>query len=153
MRDDIAYVVADITGAEWDSGEMPDPLRLRLVLRDDAGRPRLTPKLLDRLKHALYSDGEACLVTIEGTAGSFCEGFDLETLATQAEAIACDPGSYAALAQYAALLRAIERTPRLVIALDDGPAQGGGVGLAAAADVVLASSRASFALPETLMGL
>jgi enoyl-CoA hydratase/carnithine racemase len=35
----------------------------------------------------------------------------------------------------------------------DGPAQGGGVGVAAAADFVLASERSSFALPEVLFGL
>jgi enoyl-CoA hydratase/carnithine racemase len=35
----------------------------------------------------------------------------------------------------------------------DGPALGGGAGIAAAADLVIASPRATFALPETLLGL
>jgi enoyl-CoA hydratase/carnithine racemase len=153
VRDDRPIEAVDSTDFAWDMGEMADTSRLRLVVRDDAGRPRLTPELLDSLKHALQGEQEASLVTIEGTAGSFCEGLDLDILVAQDEAIACTPGSYAALAQYAALLAAIEQAPRLVVALVDGPAQGGGVGLAAAADVVLASPRASFALPETLMGL
>ena len=63
------------------------------------------------------------------------------------------PAIEAALRDYAALLGAIERHPRPVIALVDGAALGGGVGVAAAADLVLATARASFALPEVLVGL
>lgn len=127
---------------------MADTSRLRLIVRDDAGRPRLTPKLLDSLTHALQGEREASLVTIEGTAGSFCEGLDLDILVAQDEAIASTPGSYAALAQFAALLAAIEQAPRLVVALVDGPAQGGGVGLAAAADVVLEFIKQLFPSPR-----
>src|SRR5205814_4751005 len=40
-----------------------------------------------------------------------------------------------------------------VFALVDGPALGGGLGVAASADVVLATRRAVFGLPEALIGL
>ena len=54
---------------------------------------------------------------------------------------------------FAALLRAIEAAPVVVLAVVDGPALGAGAGIAAAADVVIATPRARFGLPETVMGL
>lgn len=140
---------------------------MRLRLSDGAGRTRLTPEFIDRLAHSLRSEREARLVTIEGTPGSFCEGLDIEALALQHNDVALslssddDLAQYAellvssidVLTQFAELLASIEQAPLPVVALVDGPALGGGVGLAAVADLVLASPRSSFALPETLMGL
>jgi enoyl-CoA hydratase/carnithine racemase len=117
---------------------------LRLAIRDARGRPRLTPGLVAGLAAALAAEREARVVALEGGPGAFCEGLDLD---------APGPGEAPELERFAALLRAIEGGPRPVIALVDGPALGGGVGLAAAADVVLATPRATFGLPETLLGL
>jgi polyketide biosynthesis enoyl-CoA hydratase PksH len=82
-------------------------------------------------------------LTLAGADGVFCEGGAL------------DPASPAEPRpeQFAALLRAIEEAPVVVLALVDGPALGAGAGLAAAADVVIATPRARFGLPETVMGL
>jgi polyketide biosynthesis enoyl-CoA hydratase PksH len=82
-------------------------------------------------------------LTLEGADGVFCEGGAL------------DPPSPAELRpeHFAALLRAIEEAPVVVLAVVDGPALGAGAGLAAAADVVIATPRARFGLPETVMGL
>lgn len=121
--------------------------RLRLKIRDEQGRGRLDPALVERLRADLQSEKEALFVTLEGDSGAFCEGLDLSSLS------GTDIESSAALASFADLLRAIEEAPRPVIAMVDGPALGGGVGLAAAADLVLASPHATFALPETLFGL
>ncbi len=139
---------------------------LRLKLSDAAGRTRITPELMDHLADSLKSEREVRLMTIEGAPGSFCEGLDIESLAVQCEDAAVSPSdesmarcadevvaSLDVLAHFAELLAWIERLPWPVVALVDGPALGGGVGLAAVADLVLASSRASFALPEALMGL
>jgi polyketide biosynthesis enoyl-CoA hydratase PksH len=51
------------------------------------------------------------------------------------------------------LLERLSDTDALTIAAVDGRAAGGGVGLAAACDVVLASPAATFTLPEALWGL
>jgi len=112
----------------------PPPLRLVLPRR-------LSWADVDRLAEALGSTPQARLVTLEGEAGVFCEGGALDD--------AGEPRPR----RFAALLAALERDPRPVIALVDGPALGAGVGLAAAADLVLATPRASFGLPETLLGL
>lgn len=114
---------------------MAPPLH-RLVL------PRvLNWKDVDRLIAALGSEPEARLVTLEGEDGVFCEGGALDD--------AGEPRPR----RFAALLSALGRDPRPVVALVDGAALGAGAGLAAAADVVVATRRASFGLPETLLGL
>jgi enoyl-CoA hydratase/carnithine racemase len=136
-----------------DRAQMAGMPCLRLRLPDVAGRIRLTSELIDCLSRSLTSECEARLITIEGVPGSFCEGLDLEALALQHEGSAHSLSPDGVLARFAELLAALQRAPQPVVALVDGAALGGGVGLAAAADLVLASDRASFALPETLMGL
>jgi methylglutaconyl-CoA hydratase len=56
-------------------------------------------------------------------------------------------------ARLAELLRAVRESPKPVIACVQGPAFGGGVGLAAAADIAIASTEARFRLPEVQLGL
>jgi len=112
----------------------PPPLRLVLPRR-------LSWADIDGLAEALGAKPEARLVTLEGEGDAFCEGGALD-----------DRGEPRPR-RFAALLAALERDPRPVIALVDGAAMGAGVGLAAAADLVLATRRASFGLPETLLGL
>jgi enoyl-CoA hydratase/carnithine racemase len=48
---------------------------------------------------------------------------------------------------------ALLTAPRPTLAVIDGPALGAGLGLAAACDVVVASERSTFGLPEALYGL
>jgi len=86
------------------------------------------------------------VLSLEGDAGRFCRGLDL---AAAAEAAAPDGG----LEAFARVLARVLSFPKPVLAVVDGPALGGGLGLAAAADVVLASERAQIALPEALFGL
>jgi enoyl-CoA hydratase/carnithine racemase len=118
-----------------------------LRVHDDSPRGRLTAGHVERLLVLLETDHDAALVTLDGGSGMFCAGLDL------AELVRHDVALSALLGRYAMLLHAIASTPRPVVALVGGAAMGGGVGLAAAADVVLATPGASFALPETLFGL
>jgi len=87
-------------------------------------------------------------VLVLGGAGAFCEGLDLGAVAD---------GS---LTDFAGAVRGLGRVleilataPVPVIAVVDGPALGGGLGLAAVADCVVATPRARFGLPELLFGL
>src|SRR5947199_115024 len=52
-----------------------------------------------------------------------------------------------------AVFAAVAELPRPVVARVNGPARGGGVGLLAAADVVVASSEAHFAFSEVRLGI
>ena len=126
--------------------------RLRLILGDANGRAQLTPDLLNYLVQSIEGAHEADFITLEGIPGSFCDGLDLEVL-TSPQHDMTDSIPYLTVKQLGQLLALINQAPCPVIALVDGPARGGGVGLVAAADLVLASSQASFALPEALLGL
>jgi enoyl-CoA hydratase/carnithine racemase len=88
------------------------------------------------------------LLVLEGKQGSFCDGLALDSLVD-----ATGPEASAALGEYAALLAELDRAPYPVLAVVDGAAFGGGVGLAAVADVVIASPNARFGLPEIYWGL
>jgi len=90
-------------------------------------------------------DEQAGVWVLACAPGTFCRGMDLGSMATQ-------PAGDG-LRAFAAVLAALRNAPRPTVALVDGEAMGGGVGLAAACDLVLATERASFALPEALFGL
>lgn len=126
--------------------------RLRLAIEDERGGASLTPRLVERLRDALRTETDPGIVTLEGGPAGFCTGLDPDALADPATSPRASE-SEALLARLAALIDAIERAPRPVIALIDGPVIGGGVGVAAAADLVLATPRTTFSLPEALLGL
>jgi methylglutaconyl-CoA hydratase/polyketide biosynthesis enoyl-CoA hydratase PksH len=88
------------------------------------------------------------LVVLEGTAGTFCRGMDLE-------ALVADPETHAqhGTAQYATCVRALHGSNKVVVSLVDGAATAGGVGLAVAADFVLATRASTFGLPEPIVGM
>ena len=100
----------------------------------------LKPETLDRFEHAIATSKGSVLV-LEGA----CRGMDLESF------VDLDPAPQ--LWHYAGLLRAIRRAASPTIAALDGAVIGGGLGIAASCDVVVATSRTTFALPEALFGL
>jgi polyketide biosynthesis enoyl-CoA hydratase PksH len=101
---------------------------------------RLAASDVDDLGRALRQPTSSRLIVLAGSPGVFCEGAALPPAGELSDS-------------FAELLRAIQRAPCPVVALVDGVAFGGGVGLAAAADLVLATRRARFGLPESLLGL
>jgi enoyl-CoA hydratase/carnithine racemase len=86
------------------------------------------------------------VLLLSGTEGAFCEGMDFAALSAPAAA-------RKAVAAFADCLRTLRNAPKPSLALVDGKALGGGLGLAAACDGVIASNRSLFALPEVLFGL
>lgn len=94
------------------------------------------------LHHALASP--APLVVLSGaTAGTFCLG------------LAVGPSVQGAAPTHAFsdLLTAMHQASKPLLAVVDGRSIGGGMGLACACDWVVATERATFALPELLWGL
>lgn len=110
----------------------------------------LNRRMLTDLRAAMLEAREsACrAIVIQSAAEAFCAGLDLAEAADAAGAPAEDFVDLAA-----ACLRDIAESPVPVIACVDGAAMGGGVGLAAACDIVLCSERGSFTLSEVLLGL
>lgn len=131
--------------------------RLTLRLDDPRRGNALSSEMVAAIETALDGapEGLAALV-VEGTGGVFSAGADLKSL-SQALANPPRPGEAdPLLALNAAGGRFLARfaaLPCVTVAVVDGAAVGGGMGLAAAADIVIATGRARFALTETSLGL
>ena len=124
----------------------------RIQLRAGAsGQTLLTREGVRDLASALDEAdfSAACrVIIIEGTAGSFCHGMDISYLIAHPEADVTEEAGV-----FAGCLNRLRESTKIVLSVVDGPALGGGVGLVAASDIAIASSRASFGLPETVLGL
>lgn len=108
-------------------------------------------ELLDGIGAALDEAGrrEAVrLVVLTGGDGVFCTGMDFGS-AEQRPGGSFEDGAR----RYLGLLARLESSPFVTVASVDGRAIGGGVGLAAACDLVWATERSRFSLPELLWGL
>jgi len=93
---------------------------------------------------------------IRGAGGNFCAGGDFSGFrALMAESV--ELGGVDPIIKFnrgfGALLERIHASPVATIAVVEGAAMGGGAGLAAACDFVLAASGAQFAMPEVTLGL
>lgn len=105
---------------------------------------RLVTGLLARLEEA-DADDSVKVVVLAATGKVFCSGADL----SEAASVPMVDGA-----------RAIVRLQRTVVALSkpvvvrlQGPVRAGGIGLVAAADIVVANAEATFALTEVKLGL
>jgi methylglutaconyl-CoA hydratase len=125
---------------------------LRLTLNRPKVRNALSPALTARLTEEFSAiDKSVRLVVLTGAGAAFCAGGDLAALEE-----ALNLGFSGALEDSIAfdrMFRAVDECPCPVIAAVDGPALGGGTGLAACADAVFATSRAVFGCPEVRVGI
>ena len=107
---------------------------------------------LEQLLIRAEADERCRVIVLASDAGEFCRGMDLQTLAATVQG--GDPGARAAaIAGFARVLERLRGMRAASVCLVEGPASGGGVGLAAACDLVIAGSAATFALPELFFGL
>jgi len=94
---------------------------------------------------------EACkIMTLKGQQGFFCSGMDFQEMIhimnDQAELVQWT-------SHYMLLLKRFALSSKIIISLIDGQVIAGGVGLVAASDLVLATSKSQFCLSEALWGL
>src|SRR3989442_2957704 len=109
----------------------------------------LADALVARLGEALAAcaaDPAVRVVVVTGPGKVFSAGADLNWMRRMRDAGPAANLDDARRTQ--AVFAAIAELPRPVVARVNGPARGGGVGLLAAADVVVASSEAHFAFSE-----
>lgn len=107
----------------------------------------LSPASLIALRERLEAI-EGGVVVLRGAGEAFCRGIDFSALRDLAP-----DEEERALLDFEACLCRLRRAPAPVIAVVEGSALGGGLGLAAAADVLIAAADARFGLPEVLFGL
>lgn len=99
----------------------------------------------------LDADASVRVVVLAGDGASFCAGADLGWMRDQATK---EPAARLAEAmELAGMLQALDSLSKLLIARVHGPAYGGGVGLMAVSDIVIATETTKFALTEVRLGL
>jgi methylglutaconyl-CoA hydratase len=99
----------------------------------------------------LSADPAVRAIVITGEGSAFSAGADLEMM-RRAGGYTPEENRNDALV-LARMLKAIATAPKPVIALVNGPAMGGGVGLVAACDIAIAAEESFFALSEVRLGL
>ncbi len=112
---------------------------------------RTTGELAQRIEHAAAQPGG--VIVLAGGAGTFCRGIDFTALLAAQDAGALEVECARSVEAFVRCLRRIRSCGRPVVAAVDGETLAGGVGLAAACDLVVATERSTFGLPETLFGL
>jgi methylglutaconyl-CoA hydratase len=120
-----------------------------LTLDSPANRNALSRELRGQLRAALtaaLADDAVRVVVLDHTGRVFCSGMDL---AEAAGGGAQDQG----VREFPELLDVLWNSAKPVVAVVRGPARAGGVGLAAACDVVVAATSATFAFSEVRLGL
>ncbi len=125
-----------------------DEQKIRIVTIDRPERRNaLTPDGLDALSSAVREANQP-VIYLRGAGGAFCAGADLDVVSgldrESAEAFAIRGQRVA---------NDIEKSDSIVVAGIDGPARGGGVELALACDIRVATFDATFAEPGVRLGI
>lgn len=126
----------------------------RITLNRPAQRNAMTFQMVEellRVFEALREAPDIRAVVLSGAGGHFCAGGDISDL--QAAASMTPEARDAATAQLDTLLRAINSAAQVVVTQVSGAAMGGGFGLVCVSDIAIASTTATFGLPEVRLGL
>jgi len=106
---------------------------------------------LSNLFQSLEKDAACRVVVLAGRGQAFCAGGDLSRM--QKAATMTKAKSRTEAGRFAKLLLRMHGYPKPIVARVHGAAFAGGMGLAAASDLVIAAEDAEFCLPEVRIGL
>ena len=126
----------------------------KITFNRPQARNAINQKLIRELRTIwddLADDHAVNVVVLTGAGRSFSAGADLDWMRRMAEHSHQD--NLADAAKLARLMHLLARLPKPTLALVQGAAYGGGVGLACCCDVVLAADTARFCLSEVRLGL
>ena len=112
--------------------------------------PELGAALVEALE-ALAKDASCRVVVLGGRGPSFCAGADIATM--KASANATMEVNLTDAKRFGEWFAAVAEFPKPVVARLHGGVFGGGIGLACAADIAVASADAKFALTEVRLGI
>jgi len=130
--------------------ERDGPL-LRVAMARPERRNAFDASLIDELGAAFADVGDARVVLLTGDGSSFSAGADVEWMRSSVD-LSFDENVADAL-RLRAMLDAIDSCPAPVVARVQGHALGGGCGLVACCDIVVAEPSALFAFSEVKLGI
>lgn len=111
---------------------------------------RMIGELADAFEAAIDDDAVRTIL-LSGRGDAFCAGGDLQWMKRAREFT--PQQAHEDSARLARLLRTIHESPKPVVARVHGACFAGGMGLAAACDIAIAGTEASFSLSEVKLGL
>jgi methylglutaconyl-CoA hydratase len=124
---------------------------LRITLAKPERRNAFDAELIAEL-HGAFSDvGDARVVVLAGDGPSFCAGADVEWQRASID-LSFEQNVEDALRLYR-MMEAVDSCPAPLVARVHGFALGGGSGLVACADIVIAASDATFGFTEVRLGI
>jgi methylglutaconyl-CoA hydratase len=124
---------------------------LRVTLARPERRNAFDAELIRELHDAFSDVGDSRVVVLGGEGPSFCAGADVEWQRSAID-LSFEENVEDALRLYR-MLAAVDSCPPPVVARIQGHALGGGSGLAACADVVVAAPDVSFGFTEVRLGI
>jgi len=123
----------------------------------------INPDLLKEINHVLdlaVNDPLCKIIVLQGQGGVFCTGMDFNEISGKHDNFTPgqihenrDSKEVSHSRPYLETIKRFTLIPRIVISVVDGRVMAGGVGLAAASDIVIATPRSQFSLSEALWGL
>lgn len=131
--------------------ERPSAAVLRIVLDDPAKRNALSADLRAALLSAIeaaLADARVGAIIVTGAGGVFCAGGDLSTMG----ALSADAARARMKAGHR-LIRLLAAADKPIVSAVEGPAMGGGAGLALLADAVVMGEGATIGFPYFKVGL
>jgi len=124
---------------------------LRVTLARPETRNAFDAALIAELAEAFVDVGTARAVLLRGDGASFCAGADIEWMRASADLTVEE--NVADANALRRMLEAMDGCPAPVVAAVHGHAFGGGVGLVACSDIVVAHERTVFAFSEVKLGI
>lgn len=129
-----------------------------IVLNRPNRRNAMSRAMIAEFRQALtdlHQEQKVRAIIVTGAGTTFCAGLDLHEMRETAEMAEMDQAQqwHEDAIAFRDLLKSLLEFPKPIIAAVNGPAFGGGAGLVCAADLVVASSTASIAIPGPRRGL
>jgi len=124
---------------------------VKLIIARPEKQNSISAELLREINHILdevESDPKCKCVIIEGSEEIFCTGLDFDDISSFKEDVIRKWTSL-----YMSTLKRFTTSPKVIISKITGKTIAGGVGLAAASDIIIANEKASFKLSEAIFGL
>ena len=124
---------------------------VRIALNRPACRNALNDQMMDELISAIEQADRARVIVLTGNGTVFCAGADLNWMAAMKDAGYAE--NRADAARLARLFRTLRTARPVTLAVVNGPAIGGAVGLVSACDIAISLSSAVFSFGEVRLGI